>query len=141
MDIPLIIDWHYFRSEQETDEESRSRICTYYCHYTPSDILINRTSCCMLPRNFRPDSPNKLRAFFPTTLQCLPRPCNDCCPWTKKACFLVFVLTAKAREYRLLRHVVKVWPLLAAVAVAFKKNLIAAKPLEQSRCLGGDIWL
>ena len=28
----------------------------------------------------------------------------------------------------------------AAVAVAFKKNLNAAKPLEQSKCLGGNIW-
>ena len=27
----------------------------------------------------------------------------------------------------------------AAVAVAFKENLNAAKPLEQSKCLGGNI--
>ena len=28
----------------------------------------------------------------------------------------------------------------AVVAVAFKKKLNAAKPLEQSKCLGGNIW-
>ena len=28
----------------------------------------------------------------------------------------------------------------AAGVVAFKKNLNAAKPLEQSKCLGGNIW-
>ena len=100
---PAFYGWHYFHSEQETDVESRIRICTYYCHHIPSDV--SRRSCCMLPRHFRPDSPNKLRDFFPTTLECLPRPRNDCCSWTK-ACRLVFVLTTKAREHRLLRHVV-----------------------------------